>query len=98
MIKKENKFLNRMDDSDNQDKKRKPQKTTEEEIRNLKQTDENLYNVLAVEIWALAKTMDEFQPGFWSSFMKNRDVAMKKYIQEVIKNKPADDNKYPFLR
>lgn len=87
-----------MDNLDNQKEKRKSKKSIDEELRLLKQADENLYNVLAIDVWALAKTMDEFQPGFWSSFMKNRDVAMKKFIQEVLKKKSTDDNEYPFLR
>jgi hypothetical protein len=70
------------------------------QLKSLKQEDETLYNILAVDVWALAKTMDEFQPGFWSEFMKNREKAMKRFISEVIRNKPVeDDNKRPpFLR
>ncbi|MBD0346617.1 MAG: hypothetical protein ICV63_17685, partial [Coleofasciculus sp. Co-bin14] len=34
-----------------------------EQLDSLKQEDETLYNILAVDVWALAKTMDEFQPG-----------------------------------
>jgi len=70
------------------------------QLKTLKQEDETLYNILAVDVWALAKTMDEFQPGFWTEFMKNREKAMKRFIEEVIKNKPdADHHKRPpFLR
>jgi hypothetical protein len=70
------------------------------QLKTLKQEDETLYNILAVDVWALAKTMDEFQPGFWTEFMKNREKAMKRFIAEVIKNKPAADNnkRPPFLR
>ena len=70
------------------------------QLKTLKQEDETLYNILAVDVWALAKTMDEFQPGFWTEFMKNREKAMKRFIAEVIKNKPAADNnkRQPFLR
>lgn len=70
------------------------------QLKTLKQEDETLYNILAVDVWALAKTMDEFQPGFWTEFMKNREKAMKRFIAEVIKNKPASDNhkRPPFLR
>jgi len=69
-----------------------------EQLNSLKQEDETLYNILAVDVWALAKTMDEFQPGFWSAFMKNREKALKKFISEVIKNKPANPKRPPFLR
>ncbi len=69
-----------------------------EQLNSLKQEDETLYNILAVDVWALAKTMDEFQPGFWSAFMKNRDKALKRFISEVIKNKPENPKRPPFLR
>lgn len=69
-----------------------------EQLNSLKQEDETLYNILAVDVWALAKTMDEFQPGFWSAFIKNRDKALKRFISEVIKNKPENPKRPPFLR
>lgn len=69
-----------------------------EQLNSLQQEDETLYNILAVDVWALAKTMDEFQPGFWSAFMKNRDKALKRFIAEVIKNKPTNPKRPPFLR
>ncbi len=69
-----------------------------EQLNLLKQEDETLYNILAVDVWALAKTMDEFQPGFWSAFMKNREQALKGFIAEVMKNKPASPKRPPFLR
>jgi hypothetical protein len=69
-----------------------------EKLNSLKQEDETLYNILAVDVWALAKTMDEFQPGFWSAFMKNREKALKRFIAETMKNKPANPKRPPFLR
>lgn len=69
-----------------------------EQLKSLKQEDETLYNILAIDVWALAKTMDEFQPGFWSAFMKNREKALKRFINEVMKNKPTDNKRPPFLR
>jgi hypothetical protein len=69
-----------------------------EQINSLQREDEMLYNILAVDIWAIAKTMDEFQPGFWAAFMKNREQALKRFIEEVIKTKPSDMNRPPFLR
>jgi hypothetical protein len=68
-----------------------------EQINALKREDEKLYNILAVDIWALAKTMDEFQPGFWAAFMKNRDRALKRFIEKVVKSKPADVKRPPYL-
>jgi hypothetical protein len=69
----------------------------EEEIQALKREDEMLNNILAVDVWALAKTMDEFQPGFWTAFMKNREQALKRFLEEMIKSKPRDNKRPPFL-
>lgn len=69
-----------------------------EQINALKREDETLNNILAVDVWALAKTMDEFQPGFWAAFMKNRDRALKRFIDEVMKSKPVDVKRPPYLR
>ena len=69
-----------------------------DELKSLKREDEMLYNILAVDVWALAKTMDEFQPGFWAAFMKNREKALKRFLAEMIKNKPTDSKRPPFMR
>jgi hypothetical protein len=66
-------------------------------IDSLRREDETLYNILAVDVWALAKTMDEFQPGFWSEFMKNRERALRRFMSEVVKSKPTDPRRPPFL-
>ncbi len=67
-------------------------------LDSLKREDETLYNILAVDVWALAKTMDEFQPGFWTAFMKNREKALKRFISDMIQNKSPDNKRPPFLR
>ncbi len=67
-------------------------------INSLKKENERLYNILAIDVWALAKTMDELQPGFWAAFMKNRDKALKKIMADTVKNKQKDDTRPPFLR
>ncbi|MDX2243965.1 MAG: hypothetical protein NW224_25085 [Leptolyngbyaceae cyanobacterium bins.302] len=69
-----------------------------EQINSLKREDEILHNILAVDIWAIAKTMDEYQPGFWAAFMKNREQALKRFMDEVVKNQPMRSNRPPFLR
>jgi hypothetical protein len=69
-----------------------------EQIDSLRREDETLYNILAVDVWALAKTMDEFQPGFWSEFMKNREQALRRFMSEIVKTKPVDLRRPPFLR
>lgn len=76
-----------------------PKSSLLDQLDSLKREDEMLYNILAVDIWALAKTMDEFQPGFWAAFMKNRERALKRFIDEMVKTKPTDETKRPpFLR
>lgn len=69
-----------------------------EQIDSLKREDEMLHNILAVDIWAIAKTMDEFEPGFWTAFMKNREQALKRFLDEVVKSKPVNPKRPPFLR
>jgi hypothetical protein len=70
-----------------------------DKINALKKEDERLYNILAVDVWALAKTMDEFQPGFWAKFMENREKALKQFLAETVKNKSTNEDKRPpFLR
>ena len=73
-------------------------KSVLEQINSLKREDERLYNILAIDVWALAKTMDEYQPGFWAAFMKNREKALKRFLAEMIKNRSKDSKRPPFLR
>lgn len=78
---------------------RVPQKeSVTDQIDSLKKEDETLYNILAVDVWALAKTMEEFHPGFWAVFMKNREKALKRFMSEVVNTKPSDLRRPPFLR
>lgn len=69
-----------------------------EQIDSLKREDEMLHNILAIDIWAIAKTMDEFAPGFWTAFMKNREQALKRFLDEVVKSKSNNPKRHPFLR
>jgi hypothetical protein len=84
----------------NDDNRRNPKERNliMEQIDSLKREDEMLHNILAVDIWAIAKTMDELHPGFWAAFMKNREKALKRFMDEVIKTKPVDIKRPPFLR
>lgn len=68
-----------------------------EQLDSLKREEETLYNILAVDVWALAKTMDEFHPGFWSAFMKNREKALKRYMAESGKEQPTPPKRPPYL-
>lgn len=69
-----------------------------DELNALKQEDEMLYNILAVDVWALAKTMDEFHPGFWAAFMKNRERSLHQFISEIVPEKPANRRRPPFFK
>lgn len=68
------------------------------QLNSLRKEDETLSNILAVDVWALAKTMDEFQPGFWSEFMKNREQSLRRFMSEIVNSKPVDVRRPPFLR
>jgi len=50
-------------------------------IESLKQSDRSSYKMLAVEVWAIAKTMDELYPGFWNRFMTNRQLALRQFME-----------------
>lgn len=51
-------------------------------LAELHQADETFYSMMSIEIWAIAQTMDEIKPGFWSQFMRNRQTIVKQQIQE----------------
>ena len=51
-------------------------------LENLHHADRSLYNMMALEVWAIAKTMDNRIPGFWNRFMANRQVALKQFMQQ----------------
>lgn len=48
----------------------------------LHQADETFHNMMSLEIWAIAQTMDELQPGFWNQYMKNRQTITQQHIQD----------------
>jgi len=55
------------------------------EMKQLMEQIENshdlLYKMINLEMWALAETMDEFIPGFWSRFLENRRLTLKQFLQ-----------------
>lgn len=65
------------------------------ELKALKHEDEILYHILSVDIWALAKTMDEYHPGFWNKFMANRNRGMKKFLEELKAQHPPSGEPSP---
>lgn len=47
----------------------------------LRSSDRAFYNIMAMEVWSLAKSMDSVVPGFWSRFMVNRRTAMQEFVE-----------------
>ena len=54
----------------------------EEELEALHRSDRSLHNLMGMEVWAIAKTMDEVYPGFWNQFMENRRLAFKQFMEQ----------------
>jgi hypothetical protein len=52
-------------------------------IAKLQHSHDLRYKMINLEMWALASTMDDFLPGFWSRFLNNRRTA----LQQFLKNK-----------
>ncbi len=51
-------------------------------IKALQRSDRLFYNMMALEVWSIAKTMDKMFPGFWHRFMANRQEALKQFMQQ----------------
>jgi hypothetical protein len=56
--------------------------SVEQWLESLRRSDRAFYNMMAMEVWSIAKSMDKLIPGFWSRFMENRQTAVKKFVQE----------------
>lgn len=59
----------------------------EQLITNLQHSHDLRYQLINLETWALASTMDRFLPGFWSRFLANRRIALKQFLQQKRRNK-----------
>ena len=57
-------------------------------IAKLQQSHDLRYKLINLETWALAATMDNFLPGFWSRFLENRRTA----LQQFLKRKRTDNS------
>ncbi len=51
-------------------------------IAKLEHTNDLQYELINMEAWSLASTMDGFFPGFWSRFLANRRNALKQFLQQ----------------
>ena len=57
-------------------------------IKELQRADQTFYNMMTLEIWSLAQTMDEIQPGFWADYMRNRQTIVQQYLKERRRQDP----------
>lgn len=64
----------------------------EQWIEALKSSDRLFNKTMAIEVWAIAKTMDDLFPGFWNRFMANRRAALKQFIKQKRAEKAAQRN------
>jgi hypothetical protein len=51
-------------------------------LETLRHSDRSIYNLMALEVWSIAKTMDGILPGFWNRFMANRHLSLQQFIQQ----------------
>lgn len=51
-------------------------------IEELQRADQMFYNMMTLEIWSLAQTMDEIQPGFWADYMRNRQAIVQQHLAQ----------------
>ena len=59
-----------------------PAMTLEQWLEKLRRSDRAFYNIMAIEVWSIAMTMDGLIPGFWGRFMTNRRLAMKQFVEQ----------------
>jgi hypothetical protein len=59
----------------------------------LQKSDRSFYNLMAMEVWSIAKTMDGVLPGFWTRFMTHRQTTLKQFLQH--KQAQAETNSTP---
>ena len=59
-----------------------PSGNVKQRLEDLQRADRSLYKMIGMEVWSIAKTMDDLYPGFWNQFMANRQLAMKNYLEQ----------------
>ena len=59
-----------------------PSGNVKQRLDDLQRADRSLYKMIGMEVWSIAKTMDDLYPGFWNQFMANRQLAMKNYLEQ----------------
>lgn len=61
----------------------------EQWLETLHNSDRSIYNLMALEVWSIAKTMDELLPGFWNRFMASRHAALQQFLRQR-QQQPSD--------
>jgi hypothetical protein len=64
----------------------------EDWVDKLRCSDRAFYNIMAMEVWSLAKSMDTIEPGFWNRFMVNRRDAMQDFVERRRQQDQPTDN------
>jgi hypothetical protein len=47
----------------------------------MRRADRACHKMMAIEVWAIAKTVDNLFPGFWNRFMLNRQLALRQFLE-----------------
>lgn len=72
-----------------------PAMTLEQWLEKLRRADRAFYNIMAIEVWSIAKTMDGLIPGFWGRFMINRRLAMRQFVEQRRLEHPPSETAVP---
>ncbi len=81
--------------SDQETGKSLPHRDIDAWLETLRRSDRSLYNMMALEVWSIAKTMDGLIPGFWNRFMENRRASLKQFMQQKQTQKETPDQHPP---
>ncbi len=51
-------------------------------LGDLQTADQTLHDLMALEIWSMAQTLDEAFPGLWAQYMENRQRLVHDYLSD----------------
>jgi hypothetical protein len=58
-----------------------PDRNLDRVLDGMRNADRSCHKMMAIEVWAIAKTVDNIFPGFWNRFMSNRQLALKQFLE-----------------
>lgn len=61
-----------------------------EMLGDLQTADQTLHDLMALEIWSMAQTLDEAFPGLWAQYMENRQRLVRDYLSDRRQPQEAD--------